>query len=49
MWPELKSKDLETVGIGDRESASDVVLSSAGKYIYLFFFLILKIQSGVNR
>ncbi|XP_058794555.1 nitric oxide-associated protein 1 [Phymastichus coffea] len=30
MWPELKSKDMETVGIGDKESVSDVVLSSAG-------------------
>jgi hypothetical protein len=31
MWPELKSKDLKTIGIGDKISASDVVLSNAGK------------------
>ncbi|KAJ8666841.1 hypothetical protein QAD02_008503 [Eretmocerus hayati] len=30
MWPKLESKDLETEGIGEDESVSDVVLSSAG-------------------
>ncbi|XP_001599126.2 nitric oxide-associated protein 1 [Nasonia vitripennis] len=30
MWPELKSKDFETIGVGHKESVSDVVLSSAG-------------------
>ncbi|XP_011494780.1 PREDICTED: nitric oxide-associated protein 1 [Ceratosolen solmsi marchali] len=30
MWPELKSKDFKTIGIGESTSASDVVLSNAG-------------------
>ena len=30
-WPKLKGKEVEVEGVGDRECAADVVLSSTGE------------------
>lgn len=33
-WPELTSKEMEVTAIGKNESVADVVLSSAGEFIF---------------